>query len=100
MTTKIYQAQLPLRNHRIVTPRPLPRPIPPPDLENSPGLADAMKQKFLQALYGYWYCTDCDAVCERVEGEQGQPAHCAACGSHHIFFNPPVVSQALQPEAA
>jgi len=96
MTTKTYQAQLPLRNHRIITPRPMPRPIPPPDLENSAELAEVIKQKFLQALYGFWKCLDCDGPCEREESEQGQPAHCGTCGSHRIVWIKP--AHQLQPE--
>ena len=99
MTTKIYQAQLPLRNHRIVTPQPMPRPLRPPDLENSPSLADQLKRK-IESVFatGFWFCNDCDCMCERIEGEQGQPAHCATCGSHRIEWNPPAYQ--LQPEAA
>jgi uncharacterized paraquat-inducible protein A len=41
-------------------------------------------------LSGFWYCRDCDARCERIEGEQGMPAHCDRCGSHHIEWNPPI----------
>jgi hypothetical protein len=100
MTTKVYQAQLPLSNYRIVTPRPMPRPPRPPELVNLDALAGKLRRKIETVLAeGFWYCTDCDARCDRIEGEQGQPAHCQRCGSAHIFWNPPV-DQVLQPEAA
>jgi hypothetical protein len=35
---------------------------------------------------GAWFCADCERRCERVEGENGQPAHCHRCGSHRINF--------------
>jgi hypothetical protein len=38
---------------------------------------------------GFWYCFDCQAVCERIEGEQGQPSHCDRCGSTRIEYNAP-----------
>jgi hypothetical protein len=41
---------------------------------------------------GYWFCRDCDAKCERVEGENGQPSHCDRCGSARIKWNPPLWS--------
>lgn len=37
---------------------------------------------------GFW-CRDCERATEREEGEQGQPAHCARCGSHRIEYQPP-----------
>lgn len=40
--------------------------------------------------FGFWSCKDCDGVCEREEGEQGQPAHCLLCCSHRIEWNPPI----------
>lgn len=43
---------------------------------------------------GFWYCEDCLAPCEREEGEQGQPAHCANCGSHDIHYNRPALDRA------
>ncbi len=33
---------------------------------------------------GNWWCRNCEARCEREEGEQGQPAHCEHCGSFRI----------------
>jgi Zn finger protein HypA/HybF involved in hydrogenase expression len=36
---------------------------------------------------GFWWCNDCQNITERVEGEQGQPAHCEKCGSHRIQFS-------------
>ncbi len=100
MTTKTYQAQLPLRNYRIVTPVPLPRRPLPPQSQTQTELADKLKRQ-IQSIFeqGFWFCKDCDCRCERIEGEQGQPAHCDRCGSPHIEWNPPV-HQALQPEVA
>lgn len=40
---------------------------------------------------GFWYCNDHDGLCDRVEGEQGQPAHCSVCGSHRIEFHQPAL---------
>lgn len=100
MTTKIYQAQLPLRNYRIVTPRPLPRPLQPARLVDVDLIRDQLKRNIESVLMnGFWFCADCDCMCERIEGENGQPAHCDRCGGHRIAYNPPV-DQALQPEAA
>ena len=39
---------------------------------------------------GFWHCQDCDHSTERVEGEQGQPAHCGRCGSHRIQWRDPI----------
>lgn len=30
---------------------------------------------------GFWFCRGCNSTTERIEGEQGRPAHCAGCGS-------------------
>jgi hypothetical protein len=38
---------------------------------------------------GFWYCLDGEHICERMEGENGQPAHCSQCGSHRIEWNRP-----------
>lgn len=37
---------------------------------------------------GFWFCADCKRVTDRVEGENGQPAHClhANCKSYRIHF--------------
>lgn len=43
---------------------------------------------------GFWFCNDCMARCEFEEGEQGQPAHCANCGSHDIHYNRPALERA------
>jgi transcription initiation factor IIE alpha subunit len=45
--------------------------------------------------HGFWFCQACEARCERIEGEQGQPAHCDLCGSHRIEYLPPITN-ALQ----
>jgi hypothetical protein len=98
--TKTYQAKLPLRNHRIITPTPLPRPLQPPALEDPKSLADRIKEKLSEALWqGFWSCRDCDRMTERQEGENGQPAHCSICGSYRIDWNPPV-HEAIRQEVA
>jgi len=100
MTTKTYQAQLPYRKYRIVTPRPLPRRPQPPGSDNGQTLADQIKRNIAEVLAsGFWFCKDCDCICERIEGEQGQPAHCNRCCSPRIEWNPPV-EVALQREVA
>jgi hypothetical protein len=84
------------RNHRITTPVPLPRSPRPPGLGNLDGLAEKMKRKLESVfLHGFWYCHDCERMIERIEGEQGQPAHCSHCGSPRIDWNPPI-HQVLQ----
>ncbi|MGB7767415.1 MAG: hypothetical protein WBN22_00980 [Verrucomicrobiia bacterium] len=97
---KTYQAQLPLRNHRIVTPVPLPprHPLPPAPPSQS-ALSHRIK-RFIEdvLLDGYWFCNSCDMRCERLEGEQGQPAHCHRCNSPRIEWIPPI-DQRKQPEA-
>jgi hypothetical protein len=92
-TTKTYQAQLPLRNSRIVTPIPRPGPLRPPG--EGKNKLEEIKQhcwrKFQDLLAeGSWYCLDHQGLCEREEGEHGQLAHCKACGSHRIQFVEPV----------
>jgi len=96
MTT--YRPKKVERNHRIVTPVPLPAKPQPPDLEDSAGLGERLRQRFLQALNGFWKCDDCNAPCEIQESDHGQPNCCAACGSYRIHFVPPL--HQLQPEAA
>jgi hypothetical protein len=44
---------------------------------------------------GGWWCRDCERATDRVEGEQGQPAHCERCLSHRIEYQPPVTSPRL-----
>ena len=91
MTTTTYQAHLPLRNHRIVTPVPLPprRPLPPAQPSHS-DLAAKLRRFLAVSVFGGWFCQDCQDLCERNEGEQGQPAHCHKCGSHRLQYIPPV----------
>ena len=38
---------------------------------------------------GFWYCNSCESRCERIEDENGQPAHCDKCGSPRIDWNRP-----------
>jgi hypothetical protein len=58
-------------------------------------LARAMQARIQARFFhllttGFWFCLSCEGVCERKEGEQGQPAHCATCKSHRILWNPPL----------
>jgi hypothetical protein len=39
---------------------------------------------------GGWWCLDCEKQTERIEGEQGLPAHCERCLSHRIQYQPPL----------
>jgi hypothetical protein len=39
-------------------------------------------------ISGFWFCHRCEGRCERDEGENGQPAHCAKCGSADIQYFP------------
>jgi hypothetical protein len=94
-TTKTYQAQLPLRNHRIVRPVPQPRPPVPPGVVEMEAIGEEIRQKLREKIdeilfCGSWFCNDCKRFCERIEGEQGQPAHCDKCGSHRITFLEPL----------
>lgn len=68
--------------------------IEPGDLqEKTPAPNQAVRRRLLarlvHALEGFWWCRDCDSPTERVEGEQGQPSHCARCGSHRISYEQP-----------
>jgi hypothetical protein len=56
--------------------------IEPGDLADPPGRRGSVAS-------GFWFCRDCQARCEREEGEQGQPAHCSRCRSHRIQYFPP-----------
>lgn len=99
-TPKTYQAQLPLRNHRIVTPVPRPRPPMPPGVKDMEKTAEAIRQKLHRQITdvlnnGSWQCDDCDSFCDRIEGEHGQPAHCHRCGSHRIKFVPPLKKEGV-----
>ena len=93
---KIYQAQLPMTTRRLkpLTPLPPPRPSRPfPDdrLQTTDDLARSLRHRIeFVLLSGFWFCRDCDGMCERIEGEQGMPAHCDRCGSYRIEWNPPV----------
>lgn len=104
-----YQTQTPLTSNRYSTiqPGPAPSPRPPtPPLPPRPvnpataglaleiiaeDLAAEMREQFIGTLRaGFWWCKDCDARCEREEGENGQPAGCGACGSPRITFHRPI----------
>jgi rubrerythrin len=51
-------------------------------------LARATKEKISELFSaGFWFCRDCNRVCERVEGEHGQPSHCARCKSYRVEFS-------------
>jgi hypothetical protein len=56
-----------------------------------------LSQRRPKLLEGYWFCLSHGGPCERIEGEQGQPAHCETCGSHRLKWNPPVFSLAGSP---
>lgn len=57
-----------------------------------PAVRRQILTRVLQTLEaGFWFCHDCDGICERDEGEQGQPAHCSRCGSHRIEWNQPAL---------
>jgi hypothetical protein len=45
---------------------------------------------------GFWFCADCKRICEREEGEQGQPAHCGFCNSPRISYNGPAGQQEVK----
>jgi rubrerythrin len=80
-----------LRNHRLITPQPMPRPLKPAELSSRQEAAERFKRKIEKILTeGFWFCRDCDCITEREEGEQGQPAHCGHCGSHKIQWISPV----------
>jgi hypothetical protein len=85
MTTTTIPYAVPLRKPKAVTPA------------DPFGRAAQLKQS-IESVFnnGFWYCQDGDHLCEREEGEQGQPAHCNRCGSHRITWFPPV-PQALTP---
>ena len=95
---KVYQAQLPTaRSYRLRKRRtsPTPRPFP---CQGETNLALQIRTRVEHVLLnGFWFCHTCDARCERIEGEQGQPAHCDRCGGHRIEWNPPI-DQALRKE--
>ncbi len=46
-------------------------------------LSDALKT-------GVWWCRSCEQTTERIEGENGQPAHCHVCRSPKIQYLPPI----------
>jgi hypothetical protein len=102
-TTKTYQAQLPFRNSRIVTPIPRPRALKPPGVETESKADEALKRvaKSFATLaslaelinHGFWFCADCKRICEREESDHGQPAGCGFCGSPRISYNGPVSQQ-------
>lgn len=93
---KMYQATLPMTTRKL---KPF-KPLPPsgPRLMTTDQLAQKLKRSIHQIFEnGFWFCNDCDCICERIEGEQGQPAHCNRCGGHRIEWNPPI-DQVLKKE--
>jgi uncharacterized paraquat-inducible protein A len=44
---------------------------------------------------GSWLCNDCDSFCDRIEGENGQPAHCHRCGGYRLKFVPPLKKEGV-----
>jgi hypothetical protein len=102
MTTKTYQAELPFRNHRIVKPIPMPRPPLPPELIAQEDRSREIRAKLKHQLdvlltEGFWICSSCEQICDRIESDNGQPASCSTCGSHKITWNPPI-NEALRKE--
>ena len=80
LTMKTYQSVLPAASRRDCQ----------ADRTRERHLARAIKSNLLQVFTnGFWYCNDCEARCERIEGENGQPSCCDRCGSTHIeYFRP------------
>jgi len=96
MTMKTYQAILPMTTRRLKPFAPLPPPRP--RLQTTDQLAHQIQRSVETVLMaGFWFCHNCDCICERIEGEQGQPAHCHRCHSPRIEWNPPI-DQALRKE--
>lgn len=54
-----------------------------------PGRLMLNRISLVTALQGFWFCSDCEQITERMEGEQGQPAYCLKCGSYRIKFHRP-----------
>ena len=53
-------------------------------------LSREIKSNLLQIFRdGFWFCPDCQARCERIEGENGQPHSCDRCGSSRIEYVQP-----------
>jgi ribosomal protein L37AE/L43A len=53
-------------------------------------LGRQMKSSLLQIFSnGFWFCQDCQARCERIEGENGQPHSCDRCNSPRIEYVQP-----------
>ncbi len=80
----------------------MPRPPLPPELLEAEAEADHLRERIKRQIAiifseGFWYCKDCDHVCERHEGEQGQPACCGHCASHRIEWHAPI-GQAIRKE--
>lgn len=82
MTTKTYQSVLPGATRKECQMEAIGRKI-------KAKLAEVFKN-------GFWYCKDHQGMCERVEGENGQPSHCDECGSHRIEWNPPIWTAAAE----
>lgn len=103
-TPKTYQAQLPLRNYRIVKPVPMPRPPMPPGVIQMEAEAEEIRRKLALQMeiiltQGIWFCKDCGRGCDRIEDDHGQPAHCNRCGSHRIEFLQAPANQPSGPAA-
>jgi len=93
-----YQSQLNWQPPKIAptTPLPLPRPRPPVVIDlgeitieeavNEVQLLDRLERALTE---GFWFCVDGGHTCERIEGEQGQPAHCSVCARTRLEWNPP-----------
>jgi uncharacterized paraquat-inducible protein A len=38
----------------------------------------------LLASSSYWFCLECEHVCNAIQSDQGQPSKCDRCGSHRV----------------
>jgi uncharacterized paraquat-inducible protein A len=67
----------------------------PPGVLDMEAKAEEIRQKLHRQISdvlanGSWHCQDCDRFCDRIEGENGQPAHCSRCGGHKLNFVGPL----------
>jgi len=80
----------------------MPRPPVPPEILAEEANADRIRAKIKHQLdvllhEGFWLCSNCEKIADRVEDDHGQPARCGSCGSHKISWNPPI-NEALRKE--
>ena len=65
----------------------MPPPPVPPELESLKVSLDERNDHFKGLLEhllqnGFWFCKDCQRMCEREEGENGQIRRIAAAANH------------------